>query len=265
MKGILFGGCSFTWGQGLYYYSNLNRLPILENDYTYHPELIKESHLRFKDSIRYPRLVANNFNTFEVFKDNNNKDLGNGGSEDDTFDFFDNIFENKRFFYDDFDYIIIQLSNVYRNKFYYTHNNLINSVILNPKYSHFQNDTNNIKEYYINSSITFEDIMKDHLLQQYTRLRKKMLYYEEQGIKTRILSWQDDLLDLIFSDEFTNDRFIKMEYNNTTVNTIEDLMRLDNNKFTIECDKFFTEKILDNHPSKYCHKIIADSIIKNIK
>ena len=26
-----------------------------------------------------------------------------------------------------------------------------------------------------------------------------------------------------------------------------------------------TKKILDNHPSKYCHKIIADSIIKNIK
>ena len=91
MKGILFGGCSFTWGQGLYYYSNLNRLPILENDYTYHPELIKESHLRFKDSIRYPRLVANNFNTFEVFKDNNDKDLSNGGSEDDTFDFYNHL------------------------------------------------------------------------------------------------------------------------------------------------------------------------------
>ena len=22
MKGIIFGGCSFTWGQGLYFYSN---------------------------------------------------------------------------------------------------------------------------------------------------------------------------------------------------------------------------------------------------
>ena len=45
MKGILFGGCSFTWGQGLYYYSNLNRVPILENDYSYYPELIKESNI----------------------------------------------------------------------------------------------------------------------------------------------------------------------------------------------------------------------------
>ena len=26
MKGLVFGGCSFTWGQGLYYYSDLPRL-----------------------------------------------------------------------------------------------------------------------------------------------------------------------------------------------------------------------------------------------
>ena len=44
-----------------------------------------------------------------------------------------------------------------------------------------------------------------------------MLYYEERGIKTRIISWQDDLLDLIFSDSFTNNKFIKMEYNDKIV------------------------------------------------
>lgn len=26
MKGVLFGGCSFTWGQGLYFYSDLPNL-----------------------------------------------------------------------------------------------------------------------------------------------------------------------------------------------------------------------------------------------
>ena len=33
MKGILFGGCSFTWGQGLYFYSNLPNL--------YEPKIIE--------------------------------------------------------------------------------------------------------------------------------------------------------------------------------------------------------------------------------
>ena len=265
MKGILFGGCSFTWGQGLYYYSNLNRVPILDNDYSYHPELMTESHLRFKNSIRYPRLVANHFNTFEVCKDDSGPLLGNGGSEDETFDFFDGIFESKLFYYDDFEYIIIQLSHVYRNKFYYVYNNEDQYVIMNPHDKKFQKQTLTFNDYFIENHIDFDSIKNEHLIQQYTRLRKKMLYYEERGIKTKILSWQDDLLDLIFSDEFTNSRFIKMEYNNTIVNTIEDLMRLDNNKFRIECDTFFTEKILDNHPSKYCHEIIAKSIIKNIE
>jgi hypothetical protein len=129
----------------------------------------------------------------------------------------------------------------------------------------FQKQSLTFNNYFNENHIDFDSIKNEHLTQQYTRLRKKMLYYEEQGIKAKILSWQDDLLDLIFSDEFTKSRFIKMEYNDTTVNTIEDLMRLDNNKFRIECDTFFSEKILDNHPSKYCHEIIAKSIIKNIQ
>jgi hypothetical protein len=266
MKGLLFGGCSFTWGQGLYYYSNLEKLPILENDYSYHPNMIRESHLRYKDTIRYPRLVANHFNTFEVVKDNDGPLLGNGGSEDETFDFFDDIFENKkRFFYDDFDYMIIQLSYVYRNKFFYTYNNSTEHAIINPIDGKFHQINSTFNDYYVNDHINFDSIVNDHLNQQFNRLKNKMLFYENKGIKTKIISWQNDLLEKIFSDDFTKERYIKMEYGEKIVNTIEDLMRLDNNKFKIESDTYFSKKILDNHPSKYCHEIIAKSIIKNLK
>ena len=85
-KGIIFAGCSFTWGQGLYYYSNL---PTLREPPPYHydQKLLKDSHYEYLKSVRYPRLVANHFNTFEAFK------TVNGGSEDETFDFFKNIFK----------------------------------------------------------------------------------------------------------------------------------------------------------------------------
>ena len=113
MKGIIFLGCSFTWGQGLYFYSDLPDLIYPPNETTYERHHLTDAHLRYKDTIRYPRLVANHFNTFEMVKN------VNGGSEDETFDFFDRIFENeKRFYYDDFEYMVIQLSYVYRNKFY---------------------------------------------------------------------------------------------------------------------------------------------------
>ena len=66
-KGILFAGCSFTWGQGLYYYSGLETLkePAPEQ---FDKKLIKDAHLRFMWTIRFPRLVANHFETFEIVK-----------------------------------------------------------------------------------------------------------------------------------------------------------------------------------------------------
>ena len=45
---------------------------------------------RYKDTIRYPRLVAEHFNTFDVFKN------VNGGSEDESFEFFKHIFSDPK-------------------------------------------------------------------------------------------------------------------------------------------------------------------------
>ena len=141
MKGLLFGGCSFTWGQGLYFYSDLNRLVYPENEFTYKREHLNDAHLRFKDTLRYPRLVANHFKTFEMVKN------VNGGSEDETFDFFKTMFEIPRetqlahyhldrFDYDDFDYIIIQTSQIWRNKFYFTLNGVEDFAYISSNNNH---------------------------------------------------------------------------------------------------------------------------------
>ena len=61
MKGILFGGCSFTWGQGLYHYSDLERLYHPEKSYTFRIGDVTTSQLRMMRSLRYSRLVANHF------------------------------------------------------------------------------------------------------------------------------------------------------------------------------------------------------------
>jgi hypothetical protein len=69
-KGLIFAGCSYTWGQGLNYYSNLST--IKESGFgCYNSRLITKSQLKYIKSIRFPRLVANHFNTFEfVHKQN---------------------------------------------------------------------------------------------------------------------------------------------------------------------------------------------------
>ena len=65
MKGLIFAGCSFTWGQGLYYYSGLDTLVEPAPD-CYDAKLVTDAHKKYMETLRYPRLVANHFKTFEI-------------------------------------------------------------------------------------------------------------------------------------------------------------------------------------------------------
>lgn len=268
MKGLLFGGCSFTWGQGLYYYSDL---PNLYNppQYHYHGDKVTDAHKKFMETIRYPRLVANHFNTFEVFKNSN------GGSEDETFNFFHNIFNDpnrlnvqshisyERYSYNDFSYIIIQLSQIFRNKFYYEFNNEKFSSNFSPLSDYA--DTSNLLKWMEINNYSIEDWETQLIEQQYHRLIKELKFYEERGIKTKILTWEDDLLNHIKNDKFLNDRFIQLHYNDEVFDTIKDL-QMKHKEMYIEYDSYFSDvKYNDFHPSKKCHEVISKSIIKNIE
>jgi hypothetical protein len=272
MKGLLFGGCSFTWGQGLYFYSDLNRLVYPPNEFTYNRKDLNDAHLRFKDTVRYPRLVANHFNTFEVFK------VENGGSEDETFDFFDTLFTKdqnhhrthlttERHNYDDIEYIIIQLSQIHRNKFHF---------ILDGKHEYdaarFNNkklegyNTEKLLRYFDENNIDYFDYEKLHKQYQFNRLKERLQSYETKGIKTKIISWEQDLINEITTDEFMSNRLIKLEYNNKEYRTIREL-HVENPHLTIRGDKeFFGDNFPDDHhPSLECHRVFANSVIKNIE
>ena len=90
MKGMLFGGCSYTWGQGLYFYSDLPDLYNPKNIHEFLGHKVTNAQIEFKNTIRYARLVSNHFNTFEIVK------IDNGGSDDETFNFFRYIFRNTK-------------------------------------------------------------------------------------------------------------------------------------------------------------------------
>ena len=42
-------------------------------------------------------------------------------------------------------------------------------------------------------------------------------------------------------------------------------MHLENKELTIKHDPYFKEQIQDHHPSKECHRLIANAIIKSIE
>lgn len=262
MKGILFGGCSFTWGQGLYFYSELPNLYNPKNLFIFSNHKITAAQIRFKNTLYYPRLVANHFNTFEVVKELN------GGCEDETFDFFKSIFENKKniispsndskYTYDDFDYIIVQLSAITRNKFYFDINGQQFHTWLIDK-----NDR--LLEYMKINNYTFDDCYTQFLNQQFKRLKKELMFYESKGIKIKIIAWFDDLLEYIQSDNFFTNKLITINYDNKKFNTVLELADNYNEMYIINDSYFKDKKINDYHPSKLLHQIIANSVIKSIE
>lgn len=271
MKGLLFGGCSFTWGQGLYFYSDLPKQKYPLNEFTYKREELTDAHLRFKDTLRFPRLVANHFNTFEVVKS------VNGGSEDETFDFFKTIFELPkhhemahyvldRFDYNDFDYIILQTSQIWRNKFYFTLNGKEDFAYISPSNNHHGYNWDDLLKWMIENDETVENVIKVHFKRQHERFVDKIKFYEEKGIKVRFMCWEQDFYETIKDDEYLMEKFIPLTYKDTTYNTIRELHDA-NEPLRIKYDRdFFGDDVPDDHhPSKECHKIMAENVIKRIE
>lgn len=261
MKGILFGGCSFTWGQGLYFYSNLPNLYNPVHEYEFRHNMVTPAQIKFKNTLYYPRLVANHFNTFEVVKKEN------GGSEDETFKFFNSIFENRndiisknndKYTYDDFDYIVIQLSELYRNKF----NFKINDVEFSELIWHL--DKGILKYIQINN-FTLEDARNEFTEQQFQRLKKELMFYESKGIKIKIILWFDELLSRIEKDTFFNNKLVTLNYDNKIFKTVLELGDNYDEMYILTDPYFKDKKFNDWHPSKLLHQIIADGVIKSIE
>lgn len=261
---MLFGGCSFTWGQGLYFYSDLPNLYNPKSIYRFESDKITTAQLKFKDTLRFPRLVANHFNTFEVVKEIN------GGSEDISFEFFNSIFSNKKdiistnnkYTYDDFDYLIIQLSSIIRNKFYFN----INGIEISRPFQNLSNvDENDILTYMKINDYTFDDCYNQFLKQQFDRLKAELFFYESKGIKIKIILWFDDLLKYIEDDIFFKNKLVTLNYDNKKFNNVLELSDNYDEMYIINDSYFKNNKFNDYHPSKLLHKIIADGIIKSIE
>jgi len=257
---MLFGGCSFTWGQGLYFYSDLPNLYNPKSIFTFSAHKVTSAQIKFKNTLYYPRLVANHFNTFEIVKDLN------GGCEDETFDFFKNVFQSKidivsstnTYTYDDFDYIIIQLSAILRNKFNFTINNNQFSSLLTT-------DNSNVLEYMRINNYTFDDCYEQFLDQQYERLKNELMFYENKGIKIKIMLWFDDLLSRMETDSFFKNKLITLNYDDKIFNTVLELGDSYKEMYIISDPYFKNKKFNDYHPSKLLHRIIANGIIDSIE
>jgi len=281
-RGMIFAGCSFTWGQGLYYYSHLPSLkePPPNN---YFPHFVKWSHYEYMKTVRFPRLVASHFDTFELCQP------WNGGAPNtvnkwwrerfkhssDSFEEWphtsgptksivewnDASFKNQLYDYQDFSYIIYQFTQWGRNPSYY-------KVDKNgdPINSHGEvMGSQEFRDWLITQNMTIDEYTHNAKEQIITDTVDLLQTFESNGVKVYVMVWPDELIDYVKNNTWLNDRLIEFNYKNEHYSNIYELMRC-NDELKIDSDyDSFEEPPKDHHPSLLCHKVMADHIIKRIE
>lgn len=269
IKGMIFMGCSFTWGSGLNYYSNVSS-NIEQSPYTFKTELLRRSHYKFIKAHRFPRLVASHFGTFELCSWNN------GGANDTIVErwkqhFRDGPEQEKvlkwngdyiNYGFEDFDTVFFQFTQWTRSVSFlhnfFPHGDLIwnaKSLFLDL----LEKNNLTLEDYISKSKVRDLDLVKNFLRQ-----------FEDQNYKIYILTWPSDLFELIEKDSWYKEKLIKFTYNGETYDSIESLMGGEsfskNHELTIRYDyDNFDIPPIDEHPSLKCHRVIADSIINHIQ
>lgn len=286
---IICSGCSFTWGQGLWYYLDTGEFVPHNEDYIHNVHPIPENGEILREKTRWPRIVAEYFNLKEIVKP------FNGGTDEESIDFVDYLLdESKKDFYTrhfgntktnpkECKWIIFQTTQAFRTPFDFSIGgedyrlrsapNLKNLSVLELKLK-------NSEDYYPYKTLDtftpfydwlfennykvedFEEIHKTYIVDRIENLLKK---YHEQGINVAIWSWTDEYLEHFKQRKFISDRFIKFEYNGTLYDCVES-MQLRNDKLTIKYDPLTLHNTgEDYHPSREGHQVIARHVIEYIR
>lgn len=274
MKGILFPGDSFTWGEGLHFYSELPDIKFDEQGHdgrNYTP-----AHIKFIEANRFARKVANYFNTFELTR------TSNGGSNNMIFDFIDNLPKQYKlnnmpgvgsdtvprsvqYRLEDFDYIVLQLTDMFRDDVKFQYKDIIGycniKSIESMEYSGF---IHYLKDEFNNDITKF---IKYYLEKLMNNVIEKFKLYESKGIKRCFIhTWQNEPIPFFQNNPYLNERWITYDVDDKIYNSIWDLQK--EQGMSLNNDTFFLNKkiiVYNGHTSLEAHNIQSKAIIKKIE
>lgn len=256
MSAIIFAGCSFTHGHGLWYYS-------IEHykEYFRSGDLFKIStergphHFHYKNILRFPRLVAQELECFELVRiDYSGNDLDSILFIDYVFNFdkYYNKFLTEHFKIDEVKHIVFQTSYPNRSGYEIEKDCLINII----KYE-------DLEKYGFSSLDEFNIKLRKQL---FDKIKNCFEFYENKGIKCFILNLTNDYNDLIEKDNYMLNRKVFFNYMDKNFSSLQDMFEFDPTLLIINDHEYFGEITPnDGHPSKKFHKIIAENIVKKIK
>jgi hypothetical protein len=172
----------------------------------------------------------------------------------------------EKYSFDEIEYIIFQTSQPQRNTYYYDYKNPDGSID-KCEFRTFSPETHNKFYRYLveQKKCTIDDWFEEHCKDWFGKIKQQLQVYESKGIKTFILNWEIDYMPYYKKDKWMNDRLITFEYDGKKYDTIRTMMN-ENYHLHINSDmEHFEVTPKDHHPSKECHRIIADAVIKKIE
>jgi len=261
---MIFAGCSFTWGQGLYYYSGMPTITEPPPD-KYIDSLVTDAHREVLKVLRYPRTVANHFKSFELVQP------WNGGTVERSIAWWKaslDPYESKvdsnnvpKISPDEISHLVFQLTHWTRNPFTYTYKN----VTTTNSYAYLMHESSIFVDWLKVNNLTMEQFIQRSVKEVLDMAKDFLQEIERLGIKTTLFTWPDEYVEFIKQDEWLADRFVSFEYKGQDYQSIHSLME-NNKELEIKYDyDNFIDPPKDHHPSLKCHEIMATHLIKHIE
>lgn len=270
MKGMVFAGCSFTWGEGLHLYSDVSDIVYTKNQ-NFDIHNITETHKKCIQSNRFARKVANHFDSWEICRENN------GGSNLDNLQFIKKNFgikddytleTNAKFNINDISSLVFQITHPERGPFliHSDKDNITYTMHIvsldNESLKDLPEEQEKLIKLYEEYGDSFESQISKTLFDE---LQKLFIFLEKNNIVCKILLWQERVGKSIQNNKFFEDRLITLSYKKKVYKSIEELTDRYSKLAILGHFKKFGVQMNDQHPSKLCHQLIAENIINNLE
>lgn len=265
MNGVVWcRGCSFSFGEGLQYFSNLPSVVIPKIHQFDYFEL-RHSQYRFIQNNRYSKLLADKLGTIDV------NASSNGGTNNDIYNALLELYNTKneakkdRMAYQsetfvplcDVSLIVIQFTNIFRD--------VIKLDGLTYPLQNMAPTFDDYVEMFIKKNMTLEQFCERVAKQILDKFKVLLQQIEAANptIKIRVISWENDIDSVMRNDEYYKDKIVTFDYKDNKFNTLRDII-YSYSKLTIA--EMFTRKCIDDqHMNIEGHELIAESIYKTLQ
>ena len=286
---IIFMGCSFTWGQGLWSYDKNNPMTPTYDEFIFDEVLPPIESDKYRMKLRYGNLVSENYGLQMLTK------ATNGGSEVESIRILNEMLIGKKndqqgyvFPLDLCKLCVFQFSAAERNYDHFEFRNKIYRIDLQANKYPDKDSFVSVDKGLYNNGIYDEEICKPanidiffdylidrgldideyfdlHCRQWLSKVQKVCTKLEDKGIPCIFWHWEDYYLPHLDGFPWLKKRTLPLMYNGESFGCYNDMAQKYPNLY-IRGDKTANRypKDKDEHPSKEGHSVISESVIKFI-